>query len=311
MIKNAFRRIYELLRLDARPALLPSQRGVVLVAVLWICALLMWFAFQISAATRLQGEDQIHSIRYSQALHLAIGGCYEALARIGMPRATDLDNHSENNWQPDGKPHIVTYDTGATLVIAETEDLKVNVNRTGATQLKQVMEKAGVDDTVSEHLTDSILDFIDKDDIPRLHGAEKDAYLRAGLNYIPFNGPLTSLDQLLLIPGMTQELFYGYSQGTDPRLAELPQMYRGFRIPGKDSLFSMLTIYGNNVNLPQDSLSGLQTQPRPLTWRQGGIYRILSFGRSANGPPTVGMLLIVNFTPIGDNPYTILCRKVL
>jgi general secretion pathway protein K len=311
MIRKALRRIFSRLPLHAQDALLPSQKGVVLVAVLWICALIMWFAFQISAATRLQGEDQIHSIRYSQALHLAIGGCYEALARIGMPRATELDHNSESDWQPDGRPHIVRYNTGSTLVIAETEDLKVNVNKAGQAQLKQVMEKAGVEETASERLADCILDFIDKDDIPRLHGAEKDAYIRAGLNYIPFNGPMTSLDQLLLIPGMTQQLFYGYTQGLDPRLEQLPDMYRGFRIPGKDSLFSLLTIYGNNVNLPQDSLSELQPEPKPLTWRPGGIYRILSFGRSANGPPTVGMLLIVNFTPVGNDPYTILCRKVL
>ena len=61
-----------------------NSRGVILIAVIWVCALIMWFSFQISAQTRLQGEDQLHAIRKSQALHLAIGGCYEALARMGQ-----------------------------------------------------------------------------------------------------------------------------------------------------------------------------------------------------------------------------------
>lgn len=311
MIRTVLRQIASRSRRLALPALIPGQRGVVLVAVLWICALIMWFAFQISAETRLQGEDQIHSIRYSQALHLAIGGCYEALARMGMPPPLDLGGSSDLNWQPDGQLHVVPYETGSALVIAESEDLKVNVNRTGQAQLKQIMEKAGADDVASEQLADSILDFIDKDDIPRLHGAEKDAYIKAGLNYIPFNGPLTSLDQLLLIPGMTQQLFYRYSHETDPGMAQLPEMFKEFRIPDKYSLFSMLTIYGNNVNLPQNLDSNQETDPRPVTWRLGGIYRILSFGKSANGPPTVGVWLIVRFSPDADNPYTILSRKVL
>ena len=79
--KFAFMKLLEKLRAPL------NSRGVVLIAVLWICALIMWFAFQISAQTRLQGEDQIHAIRKSQALHLAIGGCYEALARMGQTPA--------------------------------------------------------------------------------------------------------------------------------------------------------------------------------------------------------------------------------
>ena len=33
--------------------------------------------------------------------------------------------------------------------------------------------------------------------------------LRRALDDIPFNGPLTGLDQLLLVPGLSQQLFYG------------------------------------------------------------------------------------------------------
>ena len=36
---------------------------------------------------------------------------------------------------------------------------------------------------------------------------------RLGLPYGPFNGPLLSLDQMLLIPGITEQLLYGYMRG--------------------------------------------------------------------------------------------------
>ncbi|MHC1725717.1 MAG: general secretion pathway protein GspK [Syntrophobacteraceae bacterium] len=288
---------------------LSGQRGVVLVAVLWICALIMWFAFQISAETRLQGEDQIHSIRKSQALHLAIGGGYEALARMGQPPPLRTDEPVDLNWQPDGKARIVEYQTGIAVVITEAEDLKVNVNKTGQAQLKQVLERAGADEAFSERIADSILDFIDNDDNARLHGVEKEAYKRAGLSNLPFNGPLTSLDQLLLVPGITHQLFYGFGNQSDMSAADQPEIFKGIMAPAKNSLCSMLTIYGNNVNLPRDSEE--ETAIRPTTWRPGGIYRILSFGKTANGPPIVGIWLTVRYGGDARNPYKILSRKVL
>lgn len=285
-----------------------GQKGVVLVAVLWICALIMWFALQISAETRLQSEEQIHSIRKSQALHIAIGGCYEALARLGQSSAFANDN-SDSSWKPDGKLHLIEYQTGYALVKIELEDIKVNVNKAGEVQLKQVLEKAGADELASDQFADLILDFIDQDDIPRPHGGEKDYYRQLGLNYIPFNGPFTSLDQLLLIPGMTERLFYGYGRTADPEMQELPGILNDFLIPDKYSLFSMFTVYGNNINPPPDDYD--QASDPRLVWKTGGAYRILSFGKSVNGPPAMGIWITVRLVPGGQYPYKILGRKVL
>ncbi len=285
-----------------------NSRGVIFIAVIWVCALIMWFSFQISAQTRLLGEDQIHAIRKSQAFHLAIGGCYEALARLGQP--PPLLNRGVNlNWQPDGRPHIVEYKTGIAIVIIESENTKVNVNMAQEVQLRQVLQRAGADEQNSEMLTDRIMDFIDADDIPRLHGMEKDGYMKLGLNYIPFDGPLTSLDQLLLIPGLSQELFYGYDQGLDERMREFSEILKDIAIPGKNSLFSLLTIYGTNVNLPQDE-EQQEAMLQAIPWKPGGIYRILSFGKTPNGPPSAGMWLIVSFAGEGAKPK-ILSRKTM
>ena len=288
---------------------LSSVRGVVLIAVLWSCALIMWFAFQISAQTRLLGEDRIHSIRESQALYLAIGGCYEALARMNQATPQSTDKPLDLTWQPDGQPRIVRYNSGIAVVIIEPEEIKVNVNSAQEVQLRQVLQSAGADELTSEKLADRILDFIDADDIPRPKGMEKDDYIKAGLNYIPFNGPLTDLDQLLLVPGLSQQLFYGYDNGIDERMGELPGSCQDLVIPAKNSLFSLLTIYGGNANLP----SGLQGQQDSVfkLWRPGGLYRILSFGKSANGPPSAGVWLTVRYTSDGEKAYQILSRKVM
>jgi general secretion pathway protein K len=271
----------------------------------------MWFAFQISAQTRLMGEDRTHSIRYSQALYLAIGGCYEALARMGQAPPQRTDNPLDLNWQPDGQPRIVEYNSGIAVVIIEPEESKVNVNSAQEDQLRQVLQSAGADELTSEKLADRILDFTHAGDIPRPQGMEKGDYIKAGLNYIPFNGPLTDLDQLLLVPGISQQLFYGYDNGIDERMGEFPEICQGLVIPSKNSLFSQLSIYGSNTNLP----SGLEGQKdsvfKLMSWRPGGVYRILSFGKSANGPPSAGVWLTVRFTSGGEKPYQILSRKVM
>ncbi len=288
-----------------------NRRGVILIGVIWICALLMWFAFQISAETRLQGEDQIHTIRKSQAVHLAIGGCYEALARMGQPAPINADEASDLNWQPDGRPRMVQYQTGIAIVIIESEDLKVNVNKVQQSQLLQVIERMGADEVTGEQIADRILDFIDPDDTPRLHGMEKDGYKKQGLSYIPFNGPLTSLDQLLLVPGITQQIFYGYGQEKDGKRTEFPEGFQDLAIPGKNSLFNLLTIYGKNTKLPSAIDEEQQTYLRSISWKPGGTYRILSFGKTVYGPPTAGIWLTARFTNDGRNPFKILSRKVM
>lgn len=296
-------------RLSFRPSI-KRGRGVVLVAALWICALIMWFAFQISAETHLQGEETVLSIRKSQAFHYAVGGCYEALARMGQPPPLRINEPPDLNWQPDGKPRIVEYRTGNALVIIEPEDSKVNVNKAGPLQIRQILEKAGVEETRLENLADAILDFIDQDDTPRIHGMEKDAYRAGGLNHIPFNGALTSLDQLLLVPGITQQLYYGYYGSEENGSGDIPEIFRDCLVPGRYSLFRMLTIYGSNTGLSRILLER-DAADAPVTWKPGGTYRILSFGKSVNGPPAVGISLTVRFSPDGRNPYKVLGRKVL
>jgi general secretion pathway protein K len=293
------------------PSRVFCQRGVVLIAVLWCCALIMWFAFQISAQTRMQGEDEIHAIRASHSFYLAVGGCYEALARMGEPPPLKMGQASGLNWQPDGLPRVVEYSTGIAVVIIEPEALKINVNNAQEAQLREVIQKAGLNEFSAEQLADRILDFNHPGNTPRLHGMKKDAYIAAGLNYVPFGGPFTSLDQLMLVPGVSSELFYGYEQKVDESMLQYSDILQDIQIPAKNSLFSMLTIYGNNVNLPQDLSEQQESTLKLFMWSPGSIYRILSYGRSASGPPSVGIWLTVRFGGVGDKAFHVLGRKVM
>ncbi len=62
---------------------------------------------------------------------------------------------------------------------------------------------------MTDEIADSILDWIDADDEPRPFGAEADDYLASGLSYTPRNGPMASIDELLLVRGVTPTLLFG------------------------------------------------------------------------------------------------------
>jgi hypothetical protein len=281
----------------------------VLIAVLWICALVMWFTLQIGAMTRMQGEEQVHLFRRAQAHYLAIGGCYEAVARMGQLPLKGLERGPDLSWQPDGVQHLLKYETGEALVSIESEMTKVNVNIANPEQLRKVLVAAGIDEDEAEGLVDAIADFIDPDDLRRLRGMEKSEYKRRGLPYGPFNGPIFRLDQMLLIPGITEQLFYGYMRKGNKARETAPEPVHPM-VPSKDSLFEMLTVYGTNNILREIDLDG-GLEARVITWQNGGIYRILSTGMAYNGPPTVTICLIVRFNPQSKRPYEVLSRKIL
>ena len=58
-------------------------------------------------------------------------------------------------------------------------------------------------------VADAILDWIDEDDEPREYGAEIDYYSSLALPYTPQNGALKSIEELLMIRGVTPDLLFG------------------------------------------------------------------------------------------------------
>src|SRR6476660_7950622 len=70
---------------------------------------------------------------------------------------------------------------------------------------KILMGLPGMTDTIA----DAILDWIDPDDDQRDSGAERDYYTSLDPPYAPRNGPLGSIEELLLVRGVTPALLFG------------------------------------------------------------------------------------------------------
>ncbi len=63
---------------------------------------------------------------------------------------------------------------------------------------------------MTEDVADCILDWLDEDDEPRTYGAEYDYYASLQTPYEPTNGPITSVEQLLLVKGVTAQMLFGF-----------------------------------------------------------------------------------------------------
>jgi hypothetical protein len=62
---------------------------------------------------------------------------------------------------------------------------------------------------MTEPIADAILDWIDPDDEQRLLGAEQEYYSSLNPPYVPRNGPLGSIEELLLVRDVTPALLFG------------------------------------------------------------------------------------------------------
>jgi general secretion pathway protein K len=151
---------------------------------------------------------------------------------------------------------------------------KVNINLANEAILQQAMTVAGVDAGDSTAIVNSIIDWIDPDDVPRIQGAEKDFYQDywPGREYAAKNGPIDDLSELLLIRGVTPELFWGSGASSFHMEAFNPQNRRGaapvFPV-GLTNLFTPLS--SGKININTASAEVLQVIPGVTPEMAAGI----------------------------------------
>lgn len=110
---------------------------------------------------------------------------------------------------------------------------------------------------LTEDPTDAILDWLDTDDETRPNGAENDYFQSLSIPYLCKNGPMDSVEELLLIPGITPEIFWGLppeNPDLPPDQLPLTEIFSVFGHPqGKINIntaeLEVLRAYGIALNL--------------------------------------------------------------
>jgi general secretion pathway protein K len=112
---------------------------------------------------------------------------------------------------------------------------KININTADSQLLQQVLTAQGADPDAITIVPDCILDWIDADDNTRPAGAESDYYLGLTPSYYAKNAPIDNLDELLLIKGVSTNMYRGISDQPD---AAVPAQELGFgHRPGQEAVY--------------------------------------------------------------------------
>lgn len=177
-----------------------SARGAALLFALWAIALLATLLAGLAMSAR--GESEAARNAYAQARA-------RYAAEAGVARAIDAlrDPDIARRWAPDGRAYRFTFDGAQVEVRIEDVSGQVDLNAATPEVLIDLFRAAGAGDARAQSLADAVQDWRDSDDLPRAHGAEADAYKRAGLAWLPRNGPFRTAGELDRVYGMDDALY--------------------------------------------------------------------------------------------------------
>jgi type II secretory pathway component PulK len=201
-----------------------SRSGVallmVMVAIFVLSVMVGAFAYAMKVDTKLAqnanneenliwlGRSGVELARYVLAEQMTVNGePYDSLNQkwAGGPGGIASSNSPLAGISLD---NFSVGDGSVTIKITDLER-KINVNMANEPILQQALTSMGVDASEAPGIIDGILDWIDLDDATRANGAESDYYQSMDPPYFAKNGAIDDLSELLLIRGISQDVYWG------------------------------------------------------------------------------------------------------
>jgi len=197
-----------------------NSEGIVLIMVLWVITILSVIVLEFSFAMRTEVNIAKNFKEETQLYAIAEGGVQRAVAelifkhdpRVQQKRKTQKADEvppEKREWMADGRPYSLPFDQGKCEVKITSEAGKVNINTVLEATLRKIIGQLGLDAEARDMVVDSIMDWKDPDDFYRVNGAENDYYRSLKEPYDCKNANLDSIEELLLVRGVTPDLFFG------------------------------------------------------------------------------------------------------
>ncbi len=191
------------------------REGFILIAVLIVVMLASMVV--VSLLFRLHAEETaaVAGAGSEQAWASAMSGVYEAMRVAAQAAPGSLEwrdnptafrerlafDEGADRWfftvYSPGEPDREELNFGLT-----DEASKLNINHATEAMLEKLPN-------LTPYQVQGLLDFLDSDNTPRPEGAEQEYYDALPIPYRIRNGPLATLDELLLVRGFTPALLYG------------------------------------------------------------------------------------------------------
>ena len=214
---------------------LANQQGVALMMVLWVMLFLTIIVTEFAFSMRTEVNITRNFKEDVQSYYLARAGIALALAEILNPKVKgDYAKDEQLIFKLEGEetgyliegqdapalfPPRQDIPLGAGTVsyniMDEEGKLNLNALMAGTEAHRDILhrllyEGAGIQmGTERDIIVDSILDWMDKDELHKLNGAEDDYYQSLNPPYDCKDGPFDTVDELVLVQGVTKQILYG------------------------------------------------------------------------------------------------------
>ncbi len=198
-----------------------NKRGSVLIMVLWSLFLLAMLAVAVQSYVMPQVALSVKLLGRAKMRSIANAGVERAILEIENDD-TELYDGLQDSWSAHAEAFDhVSVGGGFFSVVKEKpspsapqeygltdEEGRINLNKASRDVLKNLFEKvAGVESEDADALADSIIDWRDADDFKQKNGKENDYYQSLEHPYDCKNSDFEIVDELLLVGGMTPEIF--------------------------------------------------------------------------------------------------------
>ncbi len=250
---------------------------MVLIAVTVVGSVLLLAVYHYSDFTFAEYKASFNFHKQAQSKALANSGVHWVMGMLAT-REIITNQLSDNPWDnPEQFSHVQIGNGYFTVFAppdpddelfsgryrhgASDEAGKIDVNglmaldKTGK-RLKDMLLKLP---DMTEEIADAILDWLDTDNDPRPLGAENDAYAGQSPSYRCKNGPIETIEELLLVRGVTLDLLFGLDKNRNGIID--PEEDDGTGISNR-GWSAYLTVYSR--------LQNVDDQGQPLADLNGG-----------------------------------------
>ncbi len=256
---------------------LSGEKGIALFLVIWVLALLTVIVGEFCHAMRTEVNITRNFKEQTEAYYAARAGLMTAVVELieletTPPKTVEVEEtglgveenvDDEIDWRINVEIPDVPFGTNSFSVIIGNEAGKININEAQENLLRMMLNSFELSDDEKNVVVDSILDWRDKDSLHRANGAEDDYYKGLPEPYQAKDDDFESVEELLLVRGVTPEIFYGglkeivtvlTDDAAGPRTGNLRKKRRNSGTGGRVS--------SNKINLNFASPAMLGSLPR-------------------------------------------------
>lgn len=177
-----------------------EQRGIALVAVLWLLLVLSIIAAGTLRNTLTETDLVRNGLEASKARVVADAAVQRAILAL---TASEL----EPGWPRDGTPVVWSFRGWDVRISVQDEAGKIDLNHAPPRLLRGLFLAAGLEETPATALADAVVDYRDANDLRRLNGAEDADYRQAGYPRGAKDAPFERIGELRRVFGMSRAIF--------------------------------------------------------------------------------------------------------